>query len=333
MENDSEEYIPPGDEGGPTKNFLEHLEDLRWVLMKCVVAVGIAFLVCLFASPVLVKILTRPLKQANLMTLDNVPSVTFYIGTNRVGTYNLETNQSATYLFGTNLHAAVELAPITVGSNQVLGLTVRTNEAQVASENAVDLRNFGPASAFMLAVQMALYGGIALASPFLFYFIGQFVFPALKIREKKYTYRGLAFGFTLFAIGVAFCYFILMPVALRASVQYSEWMGFRATDWRAEEYMSFVSKFLLGMGLGFELPVVLLVLVKIGILDYRTLASMRRYMIVICLVLGAILTTPEVITQILMAVPLYLLYEITIWIAWYWERQEKKRLAEEEKES
>jgi sec-independent protein translocase protein TatC len=108
-------------------------------------------------------------------------------------------------------------------------------------------------------------------------------------------------------------------------VQYSEWMGFQAEMWRAEEYVIFVSKFLLGMGLGFEMPVVLLVLVKIGVLTYRQLASFRRYMIVINLVLGAILTTPEVITQLLMAIPLQLLYEVSVWIAWYWERQEKKR--------
>jgi sec-independent protein translocase protein TatC len=82
---------------------------------------------------------------------------------------------------------------------------------------------------------------------------------------------------------------------------------------------------MLGMGLGFELPVVLLTLVKIGILNYKTLRSMWRYMIIINLVLGAVLTTPEVVTQLLMAGPLYLLYEITVWIAWYWDRQERKR--------
>jgi len=89
--------------------------------------------------------------------------------------------------------------------------------------------------------------------------------------------------------------------------------------------LSFVTKFMLGMGLGFELPVVLLALVKIGILDYQRLKAMRRYMIVINLVVGALLTTPEVFTQVVMAVVLQILYEISVWIAWYWERQEKKR--------
>jgi sec-independent protein translocase protein TatC len=79
------------------------------------------------------------------------------------------------------------------------------------------------------------------------------------------------------------------------------------------------------MGVGFQMPVVLLTLVKIGVLSYAMLSKMRRYMIVINLVLGAVLTTPEVLTQVMMAVPLQALYEITVWIAWYWERRDRKR--------
>ena len=74
-----------------------------------------------------------------------------------------------------------------------------------------------------------------------------------------------------------------------------------------------------------EMPVIILTLVKIGVLNYQILKSARRYVIVIAFVLGAILTTPEVITQVLMAIPLLLMYEISVWVAWYWERQEKKR--------
>ncbi len=334
MENDTEDsYLPPEqeEEGGPTKTFLEHLEDLRWVLMKCAAAVAVGFLLCLFAAPTLVTILTRPLDKASHLSLEKPkPSVSFFVGTNRLGSFNLETNQVG--LFGTNVHSVLELEPITVGSNTFLGLKPITNSLTVAAERKVSLINLGPAAAFFLAVQMAIYGGIALASPFLFYFVGNFIFPALRMKEKKYTYWGLIFGLGLFIAGACFCYFILMPVALRASWQYSEWMGFQATQWRAEEYISFVSKFILGMGLGFELPVVLLVLVKIGILDYATLSKMRRYMIVINLILGAILTTPEVVTQVLMAIPLQILYEISVWVAWYWERKEKKRQAAIERE-
>ena len=148
------------------------------------------------------------------------------------------------------------------------------------------------------------------------------------MRERYYIYRALGFGITLFFTGIAFCYFALMPLALAASQKYSQWLSFTAYQWKADEYISFVCKFMLGMGLGFEMPVIILTLVKIGVLNYRVLAAGRKYMIVINLILGAVLTTPEVITQVIMFVPLQALYEISVWIAWYWDRQERKREAQ-----
>ena len=192
-----------------------------------------------------------------------------------------------------------------------------------AQRMKIELINLSPAGGFVVAFQVALYGGMVLASPFIFYFAAAFIFPALKIRERKYVYRGLAIGGGLFLAGVAFCYFALMPVALAAAQMYSHWLGLGAMQWRAEDYISFVCKFMLGMGLGFELPVVILTLVKIGVLNYAMLSKARRYMIVINLILGAVLTTPEPITQIVMFVPLQLLYEMTVWIAWYWDQPDR----------
>lgn len=231
---------------------------------------------------------------------------------------------------------AVEIVPVVInsGTNQVrtLAFQVNTNidaaaEAQRMNTGIIVL---GPAKAFLVGFRVALYAGIVLASPFIFYFMGQFVLPALKLKEKRYFYRGLAFAIPLFACGVCFCYFILLPAALAASQLYADWFGFSSNLWEAGDYIGFVCKFMLGMGLGFEMPVVILMLVKIGLLSYRTLSRARPYMIVINLVLGAVLTTPEVFTQVLMAVPLQLLYELSVWIAWYWERKEKKRMAAEE---
>ena len=209
----------------------------------------------------------------------------------------------------------------------MLGWRASSDSAAIADAQRlkIDLINLGPAGGFVVAFQVAIYGGAMLASPFIFYFVATFIFPALKLRERKYIYRGLAFGGGLFLTGVAFCYFILMPLALTAAQMYSHWLGFGALQWRAEDYISFVCRFLLGMGLGFELPVVILTLVKIGILDYRTLSKARRYMIVINLIMGAVLTTPEVFTQIVMFVPLQALYEITVWIAWYWDQPDRRK--------
>jgi len=214
-----------------------------------------------------------------------------------------------------------------VGTTQVLGWKVRDDPGVELQARRLDINliNLNPAGGFFVAFQVAIYGGLLLASPFVLFFVAMFVFPALKMREKKYIFRALFIGGGLFVTGVSFCYFVLMPVALSASQMYSQWLGLGAYEWRAEDYISFVCKFMLGMGLGFELPVVILTLVKIGILNYTMLRAMWRYMIVINLILGAVLTTPEVLTQVLMAVPLYLLYEVTVWIAWYWEWRDRRR--------
>ncbi|PWU11629.1 MAG: twin-arginine translocase subunit TatC [Verrucomicrobia bacterium] len=317
------------DEGGPVKSFLEHLEDLRWVLIKSLASLGVAFIVCLVAVPTVMKVLTFPLSRARLTYPAQTQVVTFLFGTNRLGVFPMPAGQRPIPGFETNQFVTLHVQPINVGTNLILGLRA-DSDATEAQKLAIPLVSFGPANAFIVAVQVAIYAGGLIASPFILFFIASFVFPALKMKERKYIYRGLFYGIGLFLSGVAFCYFALMPIALVASFRYTGWMGIGVPQWRAEEYISFVCKFMLGMGLGFEMPVILLVLVKIGILNYSMLSKARRYVIILNFLLGAILTTPEILTQVLMAFPLQVLYEITIWIAWYWERREKRREAAEQ---
>ena len=314
-------------EGGPVKSFLEHLEDFRWVLIKSLVTLVVAMVVCLFGANHVISILKWPLAHAPARHPDTNQVAVVSFGTNRLGNFKLSPEEQKALDLGSNQFVSVHIEPLMIGTNEVLGWQVAPDPDAVASAQRVniDLVNLSPAGAFFVAFQVAFYAGMVLASPFIFYFVASFVFPALKMHERKHVYRALFFGIGLFLLGVSFCYFILMPVALGASQWYSNWLGFGAYQWRAEDYVGFVCRFMLGMGIGFELPVVILTLVKIGVLSYSTLAKARRYMIVINLVLGAVLTTPEVLTQIVMFIPLQLLYEITVWIAWYWDRQERKK--------
>jgi len=324
MAGENEPERPDRTEGGPVKTFLEHLEDFRWVLIKSLVALFLGMLICLFAANHVINIIKWPLAHARIHYFGTNQIVTVSFGTNRLGNFPLTPEQQRSLDLGTNRFVAVEIQPQVIGTNRVLGWQVNSNPdvADEAQQARIDLINLSPAGGFVVAFQVALYGGAVLASPFIFFFVAAFVFPALKLRERKHVHRGVFIGGGLFLIGVAFCYFALMPVALSAAQMYSQWLGFGALQWRAEDYISFVCKFMLGMGLGFELPVVILTLVKIGVLSYQTLSRARRYMI--NLILGAVLTTPEVITQLVMFVPLQLLYEITVWIAWYWDRKARK---------
>ncbi len=333
MEHPGEEHRPDSDshleeEGGPVKSFLDHLEDLRWVLIKCVVAVGILMLVCLIAANYVLAVVKWPLLRADKYRKPPGAEIHLLSGTNVVSTLHPGTNipSFAGITLSNESRLAFEMVPKLSGADYILTLQPLTNAGALAyAPRGTILRNLSPVGGFWVAFQVALYGGIVLAAPFLIYVIGGFILPALRIHEKKYVLRGFGIGTGLFLTGVAFCYFFLMPMALRASFQYSEWLGFSADEWRAEDYISFVCKFMLGMGLGFELPVVVLTLVKIGVLNYERLKALRRYMIVVNLFLGAVLTTPEVVTQVLMFIPLQALYELSVWIAGYWELDEAGR--------
>ncbi len=318
-------------EGGAVKSFLEHLEDLRWMLIKSGAAVLMAMMVCLFGVQTLVKILDWPLVRAQQRHVAFLPentnqSVTIQLGALTLQTIQTPTNHFGSFDLGTNPHVILHLDPVLVGTNTFLQMSVGNNGA-TPEESGPKLVFMDPSGPFISSLHIAFFGGLLLASPFVIYFLGEFVMPALKMIEKKYFLRGFYFGTILFLMGVSFAYFIVMPAALKFAELYANWMGLQVPYWQAETYWGFEIKFMFGMGAGFELPVVLLALVKIGILNYSKLTAMRRYMIVINLILGALLTTPEVFTQVCMAIALQILFELAVFIAWYWERQEKKRAA------
>jgi len=230
----------------------------------------------------------------------------------------------------TNIHAFT-VAPKSVNGEIVLTLQPEEPPFATNPDSFVLLKNYSPISAFMVAIKLALYGGLVIALPFLLYFIGQFVLPALKVKEKEFVLRSIGVGAFLFLLGMAFCYFLMLQVALGATVQFSQWLGFGADEWNAEDYISFVCIFMLVMGVSFELPILILALVKIGLLDYRKLNSFRAYWVVLELVICAFLTpSGDPFTMFLMAFPLQLLYEISILISWYWDWKARKRLALEQ---
>jgi sec-independent protein translocase protein TatC len=333
MAERNDEPRPEGEEaaegGGVVKTFLEHLEDLRWTLVKSAAATAIGMIICLYNANTLMTILQWPLHRAAQRHIPFLPDVTnqvvtFQIGAARLPPLILKTNRLGSLDLGTNPAITLLVEPVQVAGQQLFSLRLVPNPGDTVSSGGPSLIYLDPAAPFFSSFHLAFFGGLLLASPFVFYYFGQFLMPALKIREKKYFLRAFAVSLFLFLAGTSVSYFVLMPTALKFAQQYGEWLGVSVPYWSAETYISFVVKFMLGMGLGFLLPVVLLALVKIGILNYRKLASMRRYVIVGNLVLGAVLTTGEVLTQVVMAVALQLLYEVSVWIAWYWERQEKK---------
>ena len=320
--SEPENLEPVEETGFLRKSFLGHLEDLRSTLVKCAWSLGLALVVCLLFVDKITWVLEYPLRHMQLFEKPHA-TVAFELGPTVFGPYLVSPDQFAGLPPGATPHAVFRVGTAKVGDAQVLTLALQP-EATGPQPPMVRLRNYGPAEAFLVAFKVALYASFILSAPLWLYFAGQYILPALKVKEKGFLRLWLGWGVALFMLGVVTTYFVLLPVALRASVEYSHLLGFEATEWRAEEYISFCTNFMLGMGFGFQFPLVLLTLVKIGLIDYKFLAKYRRHAIVASFILGAVLTTPEVITQIAMALPLYILYESCIWIAWYWDRKKRK---------
>ncbi len=169
------------------------------------------------------------------------------------------------------------------------------------------------AEAFFTYMKVAFLAGIILTSPFVLYQIWAFVAPGLYQKEKKYVIPFVLGGSLFFALGVFFGYYVTIPIGFKFLLGY-------ATDFikpmpTMKEYLSFSIKFLLIFGLVFEFPVVLVLLSRIGVVNAKTLARQRKYAILLIFVFAAVMTPPDIISQVLMALPLMGLYELGIFLS------------------
>jgi sec-independent protein translocase protein TatC len=178
----------------------------------------------------------------------------------------------------------------------------------------VTFQNFKMAGQVMLQFKLAFIIGLVVAFPYIFYEFWRFVKPALKEREIRGA-RGIIFWVSFqFFLGVAFSYFLMAPFTINFLA------GYTITDkavnqFFLDDYFSLMTQIILGMGILFELPVLVFFLTKIGLITPEFMRSYRRHAIVVILVLAAVITPPDVIDQLIVFTPLYLLYEISIFIS------------------
>jgi len=172
-------------------------------------------------------------------------------------------------------------------------------------------------------MKVSLAGGIMLTMPYLIYHVIMFVSPALTRREKRYVYLILPWIVLMFAGGVAFAYFILIPPATKFLLSFGA--DIASPEIRIGNYISLVTRLLLAIGLVFELPVVTTFLARLGIITPKWLASKRRIAIIFAFILAAIITpTFDPINQTLVAAPLIVLYEMSIWLAKLVQRRQPR---------
>ncbi len=172
----------------------------------------------------------------------------------------------------------------------------------------------GLTEAFFVYMKLAFFASLIITSPFILYQIWKFISPGLLPREKKYVIPFVVSSTLLFTGGVCFGYFIALPPAFEFFISFNNQYLQALISFR--DYISLFVTFLLGFGLSFELPVFMFFLAKLGIVNAKMLSKQRRYAILVIFVVAAILTpSPDALSQLLMAIPLMFLYEVSIVVA------------------
>ncbi|MDE0965993.1 MAG: twin-arginine translocase subunit TatC [Candidatus Latescibacteria bacterium] len=263
--------------------FLDHLEELRWRIVKALAAVFVGAIFCFVFSDPIVKILTRPYEEA---------------------VFSLEAQRSS------NAVQAVE--------NLVRKWFDLPNPELEPVQELTELppgrrlQALKPMTYFYISLQIAFIGGLILALPAVFYQVWRFIAPGLLSREKRLMIPIISLSVFCFSIGALIAYWIVLPLGLRFFLALEP--PDMTSQWAVDEYIGFVLRLIMGFGIVFEMPVMALFLAKIGLLTADRMRSIRRYAVVGIFILGAIFTPPDPISQILMALPLLGLYEISIWI-------------------
>jgi len=245
--------------------FFDHLEELRWRVIKALIGVVLGMIICwVFIDPLVNEFLLRPI---------------------------LEINKN--------------LAP---------------------GQQPIKLQNLKPFGQVFLYMEVAIAGGIILSIPNLLYQLWAFIAPGLLPQERKYIRAIVAFSSLCFLSGIAFAYFVIIPSAM------SFFAGFGTpeieNDIAISEYMSFIISVMLAAGVVFELPMVSWFLSRLGILTPAFMRKYRRHAIVIIFILAAVLTPgTDPVSQLLLGIPLVILYEISIWVSGWASRSREKAAA------
>ncbi|MCP4726552.1 MAG: twin-arginine translocase subunit TatC [bacterium] len=192
----------------------------------------------------------------------------------------------------------------------------------------VELISLAPPQLFIVSIKLSFYAGALVSIPVIVYQFWQFIAPGLFKKERKLVFPIIFFTIFCFSVGAVFAFSIIIPYGLEFL------MGFQTEDiiakWSIDKYIDFVLMMVLVFGIVFELPLLALFLGKVGLINHKMMKKYRKGFVLVALILGAVLTPPDGFTQIALAIPLVILYEISIYLV---RMVEKKKEKEEEEDT
>ena len=312
-----------------------HLAELRLRLSLSVASLLVAFIVAFTFHNVILTWITTPLNNA-LTEVGRIVNAqekgkwhTSSVDENKSSTLNVATKpitaqESAVLKLENSLSQATKVADEKLAQllKEATQAVHELGETLKGLQTNVDKNTFGGkitthqvGGAFFVALKVSFFAAILGALPFILYQLWLFISPGLYENEKKMVYPFVIGGAFMFFVGVLFAYYIVTPFGFQFLITFGSFLYTPLIN--IEDYVGFFTKIMAGFGIAFELPVVAYTLGKIGMITDKSLKDFFKYAVIIIFVLAALLTPPDVLTQLLMAAPLIILYGVSIIILKY----------------
>ena len=184
------------------------------------------------------------------------------------------------------------------------------------------LQTLAPAEGLTSYIKIALIAGLIFSSPWVFYHLWMFVTAGLYPHEKKYVYLAAPFSAVLFIGGALFFLIVIAPLALKFLVKVNNFLGL-SSHWTFPYYIAFVTHLMLVFGVAFQTPTAIFFLNRTGLVSRKALSRSRKYVVLVIVIVAAMATPPDVVSQIALAVPLYLLFELGLLLSYFADRKRK----------
>jgi sec-independent protein translocase protein TatC len=200
---------------------------------------------------------------------------------------------------------------------------IRPSGKQISPERRLQI--LSPAAGIISYIKIALMAGLILSSPWVFYHIWMFVAAGLYAHEKKYVHTAVPFSATLFVAGALFFLFVVAPLTLGFLVKFNEGVLDARSNFTFADYISFVTMLMLVFGIAFQTPIAIFFLNRTGLVSIQALRKSRKFVLLGIFVIAAMATPPDVISQVTLAIPLYLLFELGIILSVFSQRRRKSQ--------
>lgn len=321
----------PDERNDPPRPLMEHFCALRDMLIFMATSWAVCFLIAVVFSPQIMSWLKAPVAPYTAESGASATNVVVVAEesvamTNSVAVTAAVAEPVAEPRVGeapsvepTNADMAADAA--TVPTNTVM----RVNDFDGKPRWQLRVEGLDVTSGVTTIITIGVWAGTALSFPFLMFAILRFIFPALTRREKVVIMSILIVGTAMFVGGVALAYTQTLPMIVATFLSVNEWLGLPVETLRIDGYIPLILKTIIAFGLVFQIPLLLFVLGWFGIVSSEMLREKRRWAIVISFILAMVLTPPDPMSQIIMAVPLCLMYEVSVWSVWLKERLSSSR--------